>query len=506
MDTSRNDRLTLLAGTGQNIAGLAVYVVASLAANVLIFRAFGAAGGAALGLVTLTTQLAFVAAAGARFGMDMAAVRWVAIEVGAGRPGRSRPTVRRAVWIAAAVSVTVAVVVFAAAGSLASAFAHQHQASATRAFRAAAVGLPFIALVQVYLGGTRGLKIMRHTLYVFWVGQPVSWIVLMVAAWSLSKTVTATVAAYSLSWLVATTAAWLLWLRDTRQFESMPVPADETAALVRYGAPRAPAALLSQALFWVDTFVLGYYVHDAHEVGVYVAAVRVSQGLGLFLTAVSYMFSPFVADLHARGRRDELNDLYKSLTRWVVAGTIPILLVLAVAPVPVLRVFGAPAAAGAEALRIMLLGQTVNVAVGAAGFVLIMAGRTGWDLMVYVGSFVLDVAVAVALVPHFGMVGAATAQATTLAVSNAVRLMLVWRFVRIQPFDRRYVRLLAPAGIGLVATAGAHALFSGTPWAADLLGTAILGTAVYVGALWALALTDGERAGARRTLSRVRAR
>ena len=506
MDTSRNDRLTLLAGTGQNIGGLAVYVVASLLANVLIYRAFGTAGGAALGLVTLATQLAFVMAAGARFGMDMAAVRRVAIEVGAGRPGRARPIMRRAVWIASAVSVAVAVAVFAAAGPLASAFAHQHQASATRAFRAAAIGLPFIALVQVYLGGTRGLKIMRHTLYVFWVGQPVSWIVLMVAAWSVSKTITATVAAYTLSWLVATTAAWLLWLRDTRRFTPMPVPADETGALIRYGAPRAPAALLSQALFWVDTFVLGYYVHDAREVGVYVAAVRVSQGLGLFLTAVSYMFSPFVADLHARGRRDELNDLYKSLTRWVVAGTIPILLVLAVAPVSALHVFGRTASGGAEALRIMLLGQTVNVAVGAAGFVLIMAGRTGWDLLIYIGSFALDVLVAVALVPHFGMVGAATAQATTLAVSNAVRLLLVWRFVRIQPFDRRYVRLLAPAAIGLVATAAIHAVLAGAAWPVDLLGTGIGGTVVYVVALWALALTAGERAVAMRTLSRIRVR
>ena len=72
----------------------------------------------------------------------------------------------------------------------------------------------------------------------------------------------------------------------------------------------------------------------------YAAAVRVSQALVLFLTAVNYMFSPFVADLHARGERDRLNDLYKALSRWTLAGTIPILLVLLVASRPVLRVFG----------------------------------------------------------------------------------------------------------------------------------------------------------------------
>ena len=84
---------TILAGTGQNVVGLAVFVVASFAMNILVARAFGK-GSAAFGQVTLATQLAFVAGAATRFGMDMAAVRRVAIEVGNGEAGRSRAMVR----------------------------------------------------------------------------------------------------------------------------------------------------------------------------------------------------------------------------------------------------------------------------------------------------------------------------------------------------------------------------------------------------------------------------
>src|SRR5207302_8386777 len=135
-----------------------------------------------------------------------------------------------------------------------------------------------------------------------------------------------------------------------------------------YGLPRAPAALLSRLLFWTDYFVLGHYVHRARDLGVYAAAVRVAQALVLFLTAVSYMFSPFVADLHARGERDRLNDLYKALTRWTLAGTIPLLLVLVVVPGPVLLIFGGGFQSGETALRILLIGQIVNVAVGSVGF------------------------------------------------------------------------------------------------------------------------------------------
>ncbi|MDP9299843.1 MAG: MATE family efflux transporter, partial [Actinomycetota bacterium] len=112
------DQLLILSGTGQNLAGLAVFVVATFVMNIIVAHAFGKRS-VAFGQVTLVTQLAFVAGAATRFGMDMAAVRRVAIEVGGGQPGRSRAIVRIAVSIALVVSVVVAVAGFLAAGPLA---------------------------------------------------------------------------------------------------------------------------------------------------------------------------------------------------------------------------------------------------------------------------------------------------------------------------------------------------------------------------------------------------
>src|ERR671936_172910 len=120
------DHLVILSGTGQNIAGLGIFVAATLGTNVLISRAFGNSGASVLGTVTLATQFAFIGGAATRFGMDMAAVRRVAIDVGKGEPGRVRAVMNRAVVIAAAVSVATAVLVIVAAGALARAFGVGH--------------------------------------------------------------------------------------------------------------------------------------------------------------------------------------------------------------------------------------------------------------------------------------------------------------------------------------------------------------------------------------------
>jgi O-antigen/teichoic acid export membrane protein len=292
-----------------------------------------------------------------------------------------------------------------------------------------------------------------------------------------------------------------------RRFPPEPVGKHEVRELVRYGAPRAPAALLSQALFWVDYFVASAYVSRGEvtsaELGVYSASVRVALALVLFLTAVSYVFSPFVADLHARGEVEHLDRLFKAITRWTVAGTIPVLLLMLIVPGPILQIFGGKEfTQGVTALRILLVGQAVNVSVGAAGFVLIMAGRTGWDLVVYALSFLLDLALSVVLVSAFGIEGAATSQAITITCSNALRLYLVYRFVGIHPYDRHYARLVVPAAVTAAVMLGVHAVLGESVWPVDLLGTASLGGVAYLASMVVLGLTPTERATVRRLLRR----
>src|SRR5438093_5574804 len=138
------DHLPSLSGTGQNIAGLGIFVAATFATNVLISRAFGTSGPSALGTVTLATQFAFIGGAATRFGMDVAAVRRVAIDVGRGEPGRVRAIVARAAVISAVASVVVGVVVFALASNLASGFGAPGWGR--QAFQAAALAIPFVAL------------------------------------------------------------------------------------------------------------------------------------------------------------------------------------------------------------------------------------------------------------------------------------------------------------------------------------------------------------------------
>ncbi|MDP9185337.1 MAG: oligosaccharide flippase family protein [Actinomycetota bacterium] len=488
------DQRDIIGGAGQNVIGLAAGVLATFATQVIMTRTLGAA---LFGIVTVTTQFAFIASTATRFGMDVANVRLVAILMGQGEAGRVRPLVRTSAVIAGVVSLAVALVVFLLAGWLSTLFVSPDLYQEGKvSFWAAALAIPFAAVTWAYLGGTRGLKIMRHTLYIFWIGQPVGWIAIAIAGWFYAKTAGVSSLAYALSWVIACGAAWWAWERETRGFEGRTagggIPEEGTRALITFGMLRAPATLFAQLLFWIDTFVLAAY-RGSSEVGVYGATVRTGQSLLLFLTSLSLVFSPFVADLHHRGEKEKLDALYKNVTRWGLASTVPVLLALAILPGTIMRVYGDEFVAGKSALLILIIGLIVPVIVGTVGFILIMVGRTGWDLLVYAGSFVMAVGIAVVLAPKYGMRGTAIAEAITLTISAFVRLMLVKRFVDIWPFDRWYIRLIPATILGGLAMWAVHSVLEGPKWLIDLGGSTLVGTLVYLVVLVAYGLKPGER-------------
>ena len=494
----RSDYLSILSGTSQNLVGIVVAALATFGAQVLMTRTLGPEG---FGIVTVVTQAAFVLSFATRSGMDMAVLRDVAVEAGVKRWERIRTPVARAATTGALVSAIAGLLTWLAADQIRSVFSIDPDGG-RGVVEAAAIALPFLALANIWLSATRGLKIMRYTLYVFWAGQPVLWLLLMVAGWQFSETNWMSVLAYSMSWVLATFAAAYFWRRESKGWTAAPLEPGALPKLFRYAGPRAPAALFSQLLFWTDLFVLTRYATDT-DVGVYSAALRAGQVIVLFLTSVSLMFSPFVADLHNRGETERLDKLFKSLTRWTLAATMPVFLLLLVAPGPALRVFGAEFSAGRTALLILLAGQLINIATGSVGFVLIMVGRTGWDLAVYAGSLALNLGLAFWLCPRYGMEGAAIANAVTFAVSKWARLALVKRFVDIQPYDRAYARLVLPT-VGSLGVMWALERVLDGGWPTELATLGVAGFATYAALYLVVGLTPPERRGLSRLVAKVR--
>jgi len=122
------------------------------------------------------------------------------------------------------------------------------------------------------------------------------------------------------------------------------------------------------------------------------------------------------------------------------------------------------------ALIVLAVAQLVNAGVGAVGFLLQMTGKQDWFLVNNLTTAAMNIGLNVWLIPRWGIVGAAAATGISLAVNNLMGLVQVWLFHRLQPWNRRYVRILvAGGGAAAVGVFLPEGLF---PWPASLAAMA----------------------------------
>ncbi len=198
----------------------------------------------------------------------------------------------------------------------------------------------------------------------------------------------------------------------------------------------------------VDKVGLGFYL-GARQVGIYSVAAALVAYVPLVLSSINQIFAPTISDLHTRGEISMLGRLFQSLTKWAIGLTLPLAMVVIVFARPLMGIFGTDFERGWPILVIGTLGQLVNCGVGSVGYLLLMSGNEKRLIRIQTAMAVVMVVCSAALIPVFGILGAAAAAAITNIGVNLWNLLEVRRTLGISPYNRGYLRLLPPTLVSL---------------------------------------------------------
>lgn len=236
--------------------------------------------------------------------------------------------------------------------------------------------------------------------------------------------------------------AWKMTPAEARRAPAAPVPLERE--VFWFSTAALGVSLLEFVLSQTDKVLLGVFL-NVREVGIYAIAATMVAYVAIILQSVNQIFSPTIAELHARGEHALLGRLFQTLTKWVLGLTLPLALVLIIESKPLMLLFGPAFGAGWAVLIIGTLGQLINTGVGSVGYLLLMSGNQARLIRVQGVMAVFVLVSMVALVRPFGMIGAAAAAAMTNALSNYLLLRQVRAALGLWPYNRTYFRLIVPA-------------------------------------------------------------
>jgi O-antigen/teichoic acid export membrane protein len=253
-----------------------------------------------------------------------------------------------------------------------------------------------------------------------------------------------------------------------------------------------------------DRVTLGFY-RGAHAVGIYAVATALIAYEPIILQSVNQIFAPVIADIHTRGDLALLGRLFQTLTKWMLAVTFPLAIVMITHARPIMRIFGHEFEAGWPILVVGTCGQLVNCGVGSVGYLLLMSGNQRRLIRVQAVMAVVMVLLSVGLVPLWGALGAAVASALTNVGVNAWNLLEVRTALKLSPYNRSYLKLLPSVGSAvLVALLMSRAsLFMGVDWA-EVVAALVLAYATFSLVTLAMGVDADDRLIANAVWTRVR--
>ena len=210
--------------------------------------------------------------------------------------------------------------------------------------------------------------------------------------------------------------------------------------LLLFSLPLLVVSILNMIMHWTDTLMLGYF-KTPDIVGLYNVALPIVNLIPVVLTSMLFLYVPIASQLYSQNLMGELRRNYAILTKWMFALTLPLFLIIFLFPETVLNIlFGSRYIQAGTALQILALGMFVNTFLGPNGATLIVAGKTRFLMWTGLIGAIMNIALNIFLIPLFGIVGAAIASASSLAVINSLNSTWLYLLFRIHPFTKNYIK------------------------------------------------------------------
>jgi O-antigen/teichoic acid export membrane protein len=196
--------------------------------------------------------------------------------------------------------------------------------------------------------------------------------------------------------------------------------------LLRFSAPLLLSGMIGTLLGWTDTGLLGYYMTD-FEVGLYNAALPTAMLILLPHKAIGSLALSSFSELKERDR-EKVQGSMQTATRWVFSLVFPTFLILLLFSDKVLQIlWGGEYTQASIALSVLAGGYLFDALAGRVGSFLNSTGHTRYILYNNVAALTLNLVLNIALIPIYGILGAAIATAASTILTNFLMFIEVWR-------------------------------------------------------------------------------
>jgi len=288
--------------------------------------------------------------------------------------------------------------------------------------------LPLYAITQVQDGLAKGFAWMAVSLVPPYVLRPTFLLLAMVGAHLGGlpmEATTAVGAAIVATWLAGAVQTLLL----NRRLDGVVTEGERQYTFKPWILAALPLLVMTGSdltLQSADVLIVSRYMTPT-DVAIYFAAAKTMALIMFVHYAVGSAVANRYAALHARGDKEALRSFVRDAVHWTFWPSLAAAILLLALGMPLLWLFGPQFVEGYPVMLILVVGFLFRSSMGPAEFLLNMLGEHKVCAAVLFMTAMLNIALNLALVPAFGLMGAATATSLALVAAALTNYVVVGR-------------------------------------------------------------------------------
>jgi O-antigen/teichoic acid export membrane protein len=446
-------------------------------------------GAAAFGIWTISYSVTRLMSIVGLLGADWIVLRQGSYFEGIGDIPRLRRTLHVALMLAGVGLCALSLVVLAGADTIAVKVFSNPQL--TPVLRLAAILAPIMGIRQTLVYGTQAFKRMKDAALVRNVLSPMMSLVLVGATVMLTGSVEIAFVALIISEsILLVIAALLLRRRISLVGPTAPIP---TREYIGFAIPAWFTRLAGQSRANSLNVALGA-LNSTTSSGLFTAGNKIAGLLFSIVTTMNQVYTAIASDVYLQGKKDEWAALYRSVTKWTIMLAAPLFVFMVAFPKEIISIYGKQFSGAWISLLVVAIGMVFQFGTGPVTVTLILIGRPKLALLDYAIVIVIELILAFALIPRYGLVGGAIAKAVGTGTNNVLPLIQVWMSERTWPFRWDFLKPVTAAAVAvIIAKIVVAAAPVGHGVIAAATGGLVIGL-VYLGVMLALRLSPEDRA------------
>lgn len=386
----------------------------------LIAHFFGARTTGLYQLALVTINLASI---GAGLGLDRVLVRKVSVAFRQGEEGRALRLYTIACWRVLVAGLILSVLIVLVANALAGELLGEPAASIHLQILAPVLLLSAIIRLSAAMLRAKGKIFSSQSLDGLASSALASIILSLTLVLGFTGESRLPSAIYSFSTFIVMIFGLFLVRRMTKGYAPVNVTLD-----IMPGIHIATFNVITNFGSWVGIALLTS-IEGAASTGVFRVASQYCLLFQLINSSFAVMVGPHFAKAAAEGDKDEILRILKASTKLGTVLSLPLLFALMILPQLALGLFGEQFVQGSSTLRIMAVGQFLNVLAGPVGAALTMCNQEKSVLHIQIFATAIAITMCVILIPSMGMVGAAFATTASSILTNAISFLALRRFL-----------------------------------------------------------------------------